>query len=113
MKIVIVYFIIYNLNFQIYPNSASCRFVAEVYVHRKIELRHNVRIYVPLDISRDLILRRLDRIILQYGEANEGNEGDFSTDVNMLISLPPYATSSWLSGGFRIPAKYSSSDPDI
>ena len=53
---------------------------------RPVADEDNARIYVPLDLSRDLILRRLDRIILQYGETNEGNEGDFSTDVDMLIS---------------------------
>ena len=46
----------------------------------------NIRIYVPIDLNRDAILRRLDRVIYQYGEANEGNEMEFSTDVEMIIS---------------------------
>lgn len=46
----------------------------------------NVRVYIPLDINKQAILRRLDRIISRYGEANEGNESDFSFDVAMLIS---------------------------
>lgn len=46
----------------------------------------NVRIYVPLDLNKDAILRRLDAVIAQYGEANEDNEFDFSADVNMIIS---------------------------
>lgn len=46
----------------------------------------NIRIYVPMDLNRDAILRRLDRVIYQYGEANEGNEMEFSTDVKMIIS---------------------------
>ena len=31
----------------------------------------NIRIYVPIDLNRDAILRRLDRIIQQYGEATD------------------------------------------
>ena len=46
----------------------------------------NVRIYVPIDLNGDSILRRLSRIIMKYGEANERNEWDFSSDVNMIIS---------------------------
>lgn len=46
----------------------------------------NVRVYVPIDLNKDAILRRLDRIIYHYEEANEDNESEFSTDVNMLIS---------------------------
>jgi hypothetical protein len=46
----------------------------------------NIRVYVPLDINRQAILRRLERIITQYGEANEENEFSFSAEVDMLIS---------------------------
>lgn len=46
----------------------------------------NVRIYIPMDLNRDAILRRLDRVIYQYGEANEDNEMEFSTDVGMILS---------------------------
>ena len=46
----------------------------------------NVRIYIPMDLNRDAILRRLDAVIAYYGEANEGNELDFSVDVDMIIS---------------------------
>ncbi len=46
----------------------------------------NVRIYVPIDLNKDAILRRLDRIIYHYEEANEANESEFRTDVNMLIA---------------------------
>ena len=46
----------------------------------------NVRVYVPLDLSRQAILRRLDWMIARYGEANEANETDFCFDVEMLIS---------------------------
>ena len=46
----------------------------------------NIRIYVPLDINKNAILRRLDMLIAHYEEANEKNEMDFSQDVNMLVS---------------------------
>lgn len=46
----------------------------------------NVRIYTPLDLNKDAILRRLVRIIYHYGEANERNESEFSLDVGMLIA---------------------------
>ena len=50
------------------------------------EKEDNVRIYVPIDLNRDAILRRLDRVIAQYGEATEENEMEFSVDVGMVIS---------------------------
>ena len=34
----------------------------------------NIRIYAPLDLNRKAILRRLDRVIAHYEEANEANE---------------------------------------
>ena len=39
-----------------------------------------------MDLNRDAILRRLDRVIYQYGEANEDNEMEFGTDVEMILS---------------------------
>ena len=46
----------------------------------------NIRIYVPLDLNKEAILRRLDMVIMRYGEANEANEMAFSSDVDALIS---------------------------
>lgn len=46
----------------------------------------NIRVYLPLDINREAILRRLDEIIRRYGRATEANETDFSLDVERLIS---------------------------
>ena len=46
----------------------------------------NIRIYVPLDINRKAILRRLDRVIVHYGECTEDNETEFWQDVAMIIS---------------------------
>ena len=40
----------------------------------------NVRIYVPIDLNNDAILRRLDQLIVHYEEAN-GFE--FTNDVNI------------------------------
>ena len=48
--------------------------------------KDNVRIYVPLDLNKDAILRRLDTVIALYEEATEENESDFGTDVNVIIS---------------------------
>jgi hypothetical protein len=46
----------------------------------------NVRVYIPLDINKQAILRRLDQVIARYGEADEENESEFGADVGMLIS---------------------------
>lgn len=35
------------------------------------EKEDNIRVYIPLDINKDSILRRLDRVVAGYGEANE------------------------------------------
>ena len=48
--------------------------------------KDNIRVYVPLDLNRKAILRRLDWLILRYGEVNEANEMNFSSDVEHLIS---------------------------
>ena len=50
------------------------------------EKEDNIRIYVPMDLNKDAILRRLDNIIELYGEAKEDNEIEFSIDVGMIIS---------------------------
>ena len=46
----------------------------------------NIRVYIPLDLNKEAILRRLDHIIDHYQEANERNESDFSFDVERLIA---------------------------
>ena len=45
----------------------------------------NIRVYVPLDISKDVILLRLKIVIAKYGEANESNELDFLREVRQLV----------------------------
>ena len=46
----------------------------------------NIRVYLPMDICKSAVLRRLDGIISSYGSAAEENAMDYSHDVNMLIS---------------------------
>lgn len=46
----------------------------------------NIRVYIPLDLNKEAILRRLDHIIDHYHETNERNESDFSFDVERLIA---------------------------
>ena len=45
----------------------------------------NVRIYVPLDLNHDAILRRLDYVIYKYGEVSYDNEFHFSDEVSKII----------------------------
>lgn len=45
----------------------------------------NIRIYVPIDLNRESILRRLQLIIDKYGPASEKNESGFRSEVDMLI----------------------------
>ena len=47
--------------------------------------KDNRRVYVPLDLNKNSILRRLEDIIRRYGEANERNELDFELDVRRLL----------------------------
>ena len=46
----------------------------------------NIRVYIPLDLNKSAILRRLDGVIAAYGEANEDNEFEFGRDVGQIIS---------------------------
>lgn len=47
--------------------------------------KDNVRIYIPMDLNGDAILRRLDRVIAQYGAATWKNEMEYGIDVGMII----------------------------
>ena len=49
------------------------------------ETDDNVRVFIPMDLNKDAILRRLEEVIARYGEANEDNEINFSIDVDLLI----------------------------
>lgn len=46
----------------------------------------NVRIYAPLDLNGEAILRRLHYVIYRYGEATEANEFLFSNDVRLILA---------------------------
>lgn len=46
----------------------------------------NIRVYIPLDINREAVLRRINMIIEKYGEANEQNEIAFQTDIEAIIA---------------------------
>ena len=46
----------------------------------------HIRVYVPLDLNADDILRRLRFLVCRYGEANERNEFYFYMDVGRLVS---------------------------
>ena len=46
----------------------------------------NIWIYLPMDLNKKVILRRLQNLIYHYGEANEENEFNFCADVDRLIS---------------------------
>ena len=63
----------------------------------------NVRIYVPMDLNRAAILRRLDRVIAHYGEATEENEMEFSVDVGMVVSQVEIYDQVWF--GRHVPEK--------
>lgn len=56
----------------------------------QLELRSqpedNVRVYIPLDINEDAILRRLHHIFWKYGEVSEANEAPFRSEVETLVS---------------------------
>lgn len=45
----------------------------------------NIRIYVPLDLNKEAIIRRLEDIVSIYKEVTYNNECSFCLTVNMLI----------------------------
>ena len=56
-------------------------------VHPELEAEEdNVRVYIPIDLNRKAILRRIDRIISQFGEANEENESEYTVEVNQILN---------------------------
>ncbi len=67
------------------PKDKEALFVNEPWIADKTRLeydidcdidkkRDNVRIFVPIDLNKEAILRRLDRIIYHYEEANEDED---------------------------------------
>jgi len=45
----------------------------------------NIRIYVPIDLNKKAILRRLHTVIAKFGDACEKNEFHYSAEVQELI----------------------------
>ena len=68
----------------------------EVDVSQAAQPEDNVRIFVPLDISYEAVLRRLDWIIHRYGEATEKNELNLARDVRMILSQAEIYDQVWL-----------------
>lgn len=68
---------------------------------RPDEESDNIRIYVPLDLNRNAILRRLDSVIYHYGETNEENELDFSMDIEMIISQIEIYDQVWFASVYK------------
>ena len=50
------------------------------------EEKDRFRIYIPMDLSKRDIIRRLYYVIAKYRIAKEDNETDFSAEVDALIS---------------------------
>ena len=46
----------------------------------------NIRFYMPMDICKSSMLRRLDYVIKAFGTATYANETDYSCQVDKLIS---------------------------
>ena len=60
----------------------------------------NIRVYIPMDISKESIMRRLYWIIRKYGRVvTWKNETNFSCDVYSLVSQIEIYDQYWLSHG--------------
>ena len=57
----------------------------------------NVRIYVPLDLNREAILRRLRLICSRHGDVDRKNESDFSCEVDQLVCQIEIYDQTWKS----------------
>lgn len=57
----------------------------------------NVRVYMPVDLNANAILRRLRYVIAHYKEATFANEMDFSVDVAHVIYLLEIYDQVWFS----------------
>ena len=66
-----------------------------------------IRVYLPLDLNKEAILRRLRAIIEKYGEATEENEFDYSFEVSTLISQIEIYDQIWCMRHALDPAEHS------
>ena len=67
----------------------------------------NVRIYVPIDLNKEAILRRLDYIITEYGEATEENEMNYSAAVRHLLNQVEIYDQVWFVRHYTGESKHS------
>lgn len=73
----------------------------------------NVRVYLPMDISRDSILRRLNFIINKYGEASEYNEMIFSAEVEQVIGQFEIYDQVWIAREGREGVRHSNKGTEV
>ena len=45
----------------------------------------NIRVYIPMDICKESVLRRLSEVISRHGEASEKNEADYIYDKELFF----------------------------
>ena len=90
----------HNLDIQPIPNGSEPLFINEPWmIDRSLQWiqetgfdpaplpdADNIRVYLPMDICKSAVLRRLIDVIAHYGAATEANAMDYSYDVDMLIS---------------------------
>lgn len=87
----------HNLDIYPIPKDKSPMFINEPYLIDQSLLsdssvfqddlhEDNIRVYIPLDINRDAVLRRISMIIEKYGEANEENETVFQLEIEAIIA---------------------------
>lgn len=90
----------HNLDIQPIPNGSEPLFINEPWmIDRSLQWiqeigfdpaplpdADNIRVYLPMDICKSAVLRRLTDVIAHYGAATEANAMDYSYDVDMLIS---------------------------
>ena len=73
----------------------------------------NIRVYLPMDLNRESILRRLDSVISKYREASFRNEMNFRMDVVQLISQIEIYDRVWFVRKFNPDEKHSAEGKDL
>lgn len=71
------------------------------------EKEDNIRIYIPMDLNKDAIMRRLWNVISLYEEASEENEFNFSQDVDAIISQIEIYDQVWYARHMPMEGKHS------
>ena len=75
--------------------------------------KDNLRVYIPLDLNAESILRRLKYIIFLYGDASEDNEMNYSLAVDMLISQIEIFDQIWFTRHMPASGKHSKEAIDL